>query len=132
MDVLNMDLRQHESQVYGKERLCRLVCISICVTYFVDGKILALVGYMEKWAGVLEVFVIPSIHVPQHGHVFVRMVKRALDELFECLPIHRMESSAWATKASDKWMETLGFTCEGTLVNYTPEKITYKMWARYS
>lgn len=129
--VLNMALREHENVVYGKESLCRLVSFSTCVTYIADNDILAIVGYMEKWDGVLEVYVLPSDHVADHGLEFLFKVRKALSNLFKCLPIHRMESSAWANDATDAWMKALKFECEGTLKEYTSYKHTYRMWARF-
>lgn len=125
-----IELRAHEATYIDRDFLVAIGETGICCTCLIDGAILAIVGFFEKWPGVIQVFVIPSIHVPRAPKSFVKYVKAALDRLATDFNYHRLQTESKADEQTDKWMRVLGFECEGVLKSYSSAKEDYKMWAR--
>lgn len=131
-DLVLMEILPEERQLMDIGMMEAIIDNSTCHTVFApDGKIIAIMGFHELWAGVIEVFVIPSVHLPKYGKTIVRLAKTHLSNLFKVLDIHRIQSASRATPQIDKWMQVLGFTCEGTMVGYSPGGTDYRMWARW-
>lgn len=128
-----IDLRDQEKELLDARYLVAVSEMenASCATLMCDGRILAIVGFKEIWEGVVEVFVVPSKYIPYHKVAFVRRIKRYLNNLQEDLGLHRMQTASLADEATDRWMQALGFVCEGTLVRYTSTQQNYRMWARY-
>jgi hypothetical protein len=100
------------------------------VTATTNGRILYIAGYYQLHSGVFELFVIPSIYVPEHPIVFHRSVQRWIDSILEEEPgIHRLQTLSIGLPERDTWMEALGFVCEGTLFRYTKSGQDWRMWA---
>ncbi len=127
----DLQVRDHELNYIGLDNLAGLIAGSTSVTYFIEDKPVAIVGYIKVWPGTIEVFVIPDKRLKEHGYKVVRHLKKILTIMLEDLPIHRMQTDSLADDETDKWMRVLGFTCEGTMPYYTPEKHTYRRWGRY-
>lgn len=133
-DLESFAVREHE-QGYGIDNLKWLVDNSVCQMFIMNGEPLAILGYTNKWEGVIEVYVLPSKNLSRLPGAlsfrFVRHLQKILNNMLEDMPIHRMQTDSVADDATDKWMRVLGFTCEGTMPYYTPTKDTHRRWARY-
>lgn len=123
-DKANIDLDMFKSLAYMDAEKAQMQ------TLVADGRIIAIIGYMQLWPGVLEVFVLPSIYIPQHPVAFVRKIRRYLKSLEHTLDTHRIQSTARADDDTTRWMIALGFAPEGFLKKYTRDKSNYVMWAR--
>jgi len=101
-------------------------------TLFIDGRVVAVYGFVERFPGVIVVFVVPSVYVSKYPVIVFRHTCRMLNNLEETIrPLHRIETMAFASADIDKWMERLGFVCEGVHKNWSRDKDTFKTWARY-
>lgn len=133
-DLVDIDMREHERETINIDNLMFQMCLpnSQCGTMFAnDGTIICLVGICELWNGVFQVFVIPSRDMRKYGVGVVRQVRRLLDSIQISHKAHRMQSWSLDDTQTNKWMETLGFTCEGKMLYFTNNKHDYNMWARY-
>ena len=134
--LLEIDVRLHERQVTEvtsllcmcKELAAQEQCASLVAE---DGTVVAILGYIKLWQGCLEVFIVPSEHVAKYAKGFVQAVKHHLAEIQERENAHRLQTASWAELQTDSWMSHLGFTCEGTLRQYTKNRLDYRMWAKY-
>lgn len=124
-------IREHERGLTDVERLVRLRDSSHLAIMTYNEEMVAIVGYQVIWEGVVEVFVIPSVHVPRHRKRFFREVKGWFCTLHENHDLHRIQTYSRADPQTDSWMEHLGFVSEGTLVGYSQNKDDYRMWAKY-
>lgn len=130
-DIEDIELRDHEAQLVNFGKLCEAVKFGHFNTLLSEDKrIVAIVGYIEPMKGVLDVMVIPSIHVPEFALSFIRYVKTALNVIAHMVPAHRMQTFSKADPQTDKWMKILGFECEGTMRQFTSDKQDYRIWAR--
>lgn len=124
-----LEMRAHEQELISPERLRKLRDVAN-TTLVQDrtGLIVAMIGYLTLWPGVIEVFVIPSIHVHKYPIAFVKNIRGWLVTLRENAELHRIQTSSLADEATDRWMRCMGFVCEGTLVGYTEKRHDYRMW----
>lgn len=99
------------------------------ITLIHEGRIIACMGFMEILPGIADVWLIPSIYVPKVPKLFLREVRQYLDAVIEALGFHRLQTVGRTDAYHTRWMEYLGFTCEGTMKNYH-QKQDYYMWAR--
>lgn len=112
------------------EGLTKLHKVSIALTMCYDGRILGSMGFLDMWPGVCEVWVIPSRHLDRYGLVFARAVKRNLQTLIDDDKMHRIQVTAIDDNRHNRWLEWLGFKCEGVMKNYSYQKQDFKMWSR--
>lgn len=94
-----------------------------------DGLVLGVFGYIEMWPGVFEVWAFPSIHVKKYSMVYLRTVKQYINVIIKTFDPHRIQSDAVADDLHDRWMEFLGFKCEGTKEQYFVDKTDARQWA---
>lgn len=97
-----------------------------------NGKIIAIIGFVFLWAGVANVFVIPSVHIPNAKISFVLHIKSELKRVMKQYGIRRAQTNSISDPAIDRWMTILGFECEGLRKEYSADKRDYKAWARFS
>lgn len=125
-----LHVREHERETVDLEQLKALASNASAWTFVADGRIIFVGGYVELWKGVAEVFVLPSVYISDDALGFQRAVKRTLEQWAAENGWHRMQSSSLADDKTDRWMKSLGFTCEGTLLKYTANQLNYRQWAR--
>lgn len=129
-DVYEMTIREHDRELLQKGVIAHFITIGEYET-LIDNEtdsILGIGGAHELWEGVAEVLIVPSDKLCDHGKILCRIAKRRLDLFQE--KYHRLQTSSLADPKTDKWMEHLGFECEGTLKAYSANKDDYRMWAR--
>src|ERR1043166_4291734 len=98
LDII--DLREHERKLLNMDMLQALSAIGQCLTLIYDGRILGVVGYVEKWAGVFDVFVIPGKYIERYALVYARKVKQYVERLKETFDIHRMQTASLASTSN--------------------------------
>lgn len=129
-----LELREAERVTMSHDPLSGLhvknmIEVSIATCMMHQGKMLCIMGFYEHWPGVYNVWILPSVYAVEHKLVFLRAAKRYVKRLWNDLQCHRLQSNAIQDKLHNDWMAFLGFKLEGTLVNYTPDMISYDMWA---
>jgi len=128
----DIELREYENGYINRDWIVNVANQGSVATCFMGDTVILILGYIEEWPGVIRVFVIPSVYVPQFAKSVVRFVKNSLARLASDFGYHRMFTESLANEQTDKWMRVLGFECEGTLKKYSANKEDYKMWARVS
>ncbi len=131
-----MDLRQHEIDNVlaiqnSRERIEALTSSGTCGTIVYDGKILGSMGIFDMWVGVCEVWVLPSVLVPQHALIFARVIKRYLDNIIELNHYKRIQVSALNDKTHNRFFEWLGFDREtpNGMKGFSLKGCNYNMWS---
>lgn len=106
-----------------------MVDSSFCATIVRGSTIIAIMGFYELWPGTIEVWVLPSIHIPEYAKSYLRHVKRYINNIKKTFKPHRMQTMAINDELHDKWMGFLGFKKEGIIEKYSADKVDYAMWA---
>lgn len=123
-------LREHEERCVEVRQFLQTITVGT-VTLVDDGRVIAIMGMYLLWTGVLEVFVLPSVYVGLRPVGYCLFVRKILDRLIKADPtLHRVQTRSLDDEQTNRWMEMLGFTCEGNMEAYTSNKDNYKMWAR--
>lgn len=92
------------------------------LTLVIDGRVIACFGYFLVFPGVVEVWLIPSIHIDKYSLTFVRIVRRYLDQTAALFQWHRIQTVTEMDGRHRKWMKVLGFKEEGILEKYFNHK----------
>ena len=129
------DIRDHEANGMlslpdAKERLSALQENSVAGTMVYDGRVLCAAGFIELWAGVVELWLLPTDRLKESPVVFARSMRTYIDKLAKDLKWHRMQTVAKADQEHERWLSWVGFKVEGIMPAYSFRKETYKMWAR--
>jgi len=131
-DWQEIDLRQWERENINVESVYAVSSYGQLFTVRQDGRILALMGFWQKWDGVWEVYVYPSIHTPKYPVFYVKRVRNLLRTIARSHNMRRQQTISLADESTDRWMKALGFECEGTLKEFTPKREDCRMWARFN
>lgn len=126
-----MDVRDWEARLIDREQLIRLKEVATLYTVAVGSEIIAVMGHMFRWAGVYEVFIIPSRHIDSFSYkkAFVKAARELLADLEAAGSLVRLQTSALDDDLHNKWMTSIGFESEGIMRKYRGNR-DYKMWAR--
>lgn len=130
MQVRDHELRNIFAEGSIDDKLKALEMLGNGATILYDGRILGVMGFMEMWSGVCEVWVLPSEHIGRYGIVFAKLVKKNLKMLQEVKKFHRLQVTAKDDIKHNRWLTWLGFVCEGTLRKYSVNQDNYKIWSR--
>lgn len=126
LDIIQM--RAHEFEVLTLDGICGLAKSGECHTYIYRGRILCIAGKVDRWQGVAEVYIIPSVYVPIYAVAFQKAVKAQLNLWSE--KYHRLQTASIDDDRTERWMKSLGFKSEGVLEQYAPNRINYRQWSR--
>lgn len=129
-EMRHSELTRLDADPKSLEKMVALANFGVGGTMFHDGRVLAIIGYFELWPGVMEVWAFPSVYVEQYAMIYLRTVKRYVNQILETHSVHRLQTTSLADDVHDRWMMFLGFTCEGTMVKHSVDKRDYRMWAR--
>ena len=99
-------------------------------TFVKDGKIITCIGVIPLWEGVYEVWQMPSTHIKEGKIEYVKTMRELMLKTAKELKAHRFQSCCPADELHDRWMECMGFECEGLLKEYSRFKEDFKIWAR--
>jgi len=130
-----MDVREREQgTILADQRIMNMLAVHSghmdAETIIYDGRVIACMGFLEIIPGVVEVWLIPSIYVKTIPKLFLKTVKSRLEVLASTLGFHRMQTVGPEGEFNEKWMQWIGFKCEGRM-EYYHDKKDYLMWARY-
>lgn len=131
-----MDIRQEEEESLFtledvEDRFRCLKELSIDAKAFMyDGRIIFCAGYYEQWPGVIECWMVPSIHVQKAKLGFCRILKGYVDDIIGFHKCHRFQTTAPNDDLHARWMRFLGLEKEGTMRLYTHDQKDYCMYAK--
>lgn len=96
-----------------------------------EGVIIACAGIVVPWAGVGELWSIPSSLVRHHKIGFARVALRLIEEVQRAKNLHRLHSFVLVQDAkASKFMRWLDFKCEGILECFGANSESYWMFAK--
>jgi len=130
-----MDIREHEllgafTLKNMRQRLENIEKTCMALTILYDGRVLGVMGSIEFWPGVCEVWVIPSTHIKEYSLIFARVIKKNLKNLEDVYGYHRIQVTALHDELHNRWLSYLGFKCEGILKKFSMKKQDFSIWAR--
>lgn len=131
-----MDLRPEEtmgaSLTVVKQRVSELSSQSVqALTYTYDGRIIAAMGFISLWDGVIQGWVVPTVHVYTVPVSFAKTVKRYIEAVAETFNCRRFQTGSYVDPLHKRWMQFLGFESEGVMKQFTPDKRDYENYARF-
>lgn len=129
--LLGMQLREHEAERLDLEKLVAVAFAGQAQTIYVNGEAVCIIGYYHIFPSVIELFVVPTVRMPAYALTVIRELKMFLDMLKTdpFLKVHRIQTASIADAQTDKWMRLFGFQCEGTLRQFTEDRLDYRMWS---
>lgn len=114
------------------ERITRLAKESVqAATFLYDGRVIFCAGFFQLWPGVIEVWMIPSVHLKNCPVYFAKTIKRYVVNIAQDFKVHRMQTTSYDDAFHERWMGFLGFTKEATMKNFTFDKNSMCLYARY-
>lgn len=102
-------------------------------TIFKDDKIIAIIGLVELWPGLIEIWAIISKYASRYWLSFSKAMRKMLDFWVDEMKAHRTQMLI-REKFSDKlvrWAEFLGFEFEAELKRFGPTGENYLLFARF-
>lgn len=99
-------------------------------TFLHAGRILFCAGHIELWPGVAQVWMFPSVYVPEQPMDFCKTLKYYIDQIIHDHDYHRVETTSPEDDFHTRWMEWLGFEKEGVMRQYSNTRTDYGMYAR--
>lgn len=130
MDIREIERNSIFSDPNISGRLSVLASEGFAYTLLEDGRIIACGGICPIMPGVATAWIIPSEWVPQYSKTFVKVVKAQIDKMMEDMNLHRVETTCVDDELHSKWMEHIGFECEGVKKWYDSNKNNYKIFAK--
>lgn len=130
--LLLMDLRDHEKKILGDNPATKVYGLHegcAATTMLCEGRVVCVLGYLELWPGVWDIWIFPSVYMKDYALPISREIRRIMDNRLQNSQVHRIQSACLADPLHDRWMEFLGFQCEGVLQQYGADKQDFKMWA---
>jgi hypothetical protein len=100
------------------------------VSLMVQDKVVAIIGSLELWPGVCEIWSIISQDISEYRMSFCRWAKKLLTALEKEKRYHRIQLRAIDDAVHTNFCLWLGFTYEGTMKMYGPDKQNYIIWAK--
>lgn len=100
-------------------------------TFLFDGRVVFCAGFKQVWPGVLEVWMIPSVHIKKTPISFARVLKGYIKRIAADFKIHRMHTTSFDDPFHERWMAFMGFVKEGTMQQFTQDKRNMCLYARY-
>lgn len=99
-------------------------------TMMYNGRVIFCAGYMQMWSGVMECWMLPSIHVNKVTLSFSRIIKDYIDAILSHEKCHRVQVTAPDDAFHARWMKFLGMKKEGSLRHYGPNKEDHCIYAK--
>jgi hypothetical protein len=99
-------------------------------TWLDDDGVLAVVGVDELWSGVGVVWTLITERSRERGFALTRNVLREIGKLHNKGYWRLQATVARGDEEARLWIVRLGFSFEGTMVAYGPNKETHDMYAR--
>lgn len=101
------------------------------VTLTEAGKLYAVFGCVPVWPGVVETFFIPSKDFDKKKVAGIKLVKQNEEIMKRALNVHREQTTCPVTnKVAKRWLEFLGYSQEGIMKEYGPNREDHYRFAR--
>lgn len=128
------DVREYEKDLLSNpdslEMLEARANMGDSYTLMHDGRVLAFAGLFFIHEGVAEVWIIPTGYMYKFPRVFARNMRDLFQQYIDTGRIHRFQTLCQDDAMISRWMEWLGFECEGVLRQYSQDKKDYRQYAR--
>lgn len=124
-----IDLREHESVLFQNPHFAECLEGSLAYTACYNGRVMCAYGIIPYVKGIGEIWLLPSVYLGKEAIKLGRRAKLWLEDTRQDLGLHRMETLCLNDELHTRWMEFLGFECEGVKRKYWDGK-DYKMWGR--
>ncbi len=98
-------------------------------SHMIDGRIVYISCFIPTTPGVVEVWMHPSIYVPQYKLAVIKHVKWWLQDVAERCNARRIQTWGDTSAQSDRWLAYLGFKCEGVLQSFRPDGGPASVWS---
>lgn len=100
-------------------------------TAIAGSEIIACAGVVEVWSGVGEAWMLVSDLVEKYPVFFHRTVKDILNAIYKKYQFQRIQATVRADfEKGHRWIETLGFKCEGLMKRYGIDQADHYRYAR--
>lgn len=133
LDVADLNLEEFEGVGQSQDTLNKIqgmAELGAAVTLLWDGRIIGFTGYLPLWAGVAEVWLIPTKYVGIKPLLLVRTLERYIRGIMETQKLHRIQTIAIDDKPHSRFLEALGFVSEGLAKDYMGKGADRRYWAR--
>jgi len=138
-DISQVDpyqLREHEINVFGAygnllEVIEKLFKISDAYCLMIDDEVISFAGIKPIWAGVGDIWQMPTINVSKHLVTYCKCTNLLLDQWWGKYALHRMQTICLDDRIHNRWHKFLKFHKEGTLKHYGMGGEDYALFARY-
>ena len=129
LEIINM--REHERDVVNLSANTGEILeqSTVARTGVIDGRVIACGGVVKNLFGNGEVWLIPSVYLPEHRVTYLRLVLDWLDDVSKAFEIKRMQTACLDDDLHNAYMVYLGFAKEGQMKQYALGK-DYCMWGR--
>lgn len=127
-----MHLRPLEIEEFNgcREAIEDMISLSKSVALLHGDMPVSLQGFYEFMPGILQVWAIPSTNIHIHLKEYIRVYRDLMQIYFEeDSKIRRVQTWSVDDDLHNRWMEHVGFECEGTMKNFSHTGRDYKMWA---
>ena len=129
-----MDVRNYEQEnvvpFLNSSMLTQMETSGWAYTLVKDGRLVACLGGVRLWPGVWEIWQIPSVYVHKYSKSYCQTILGILDKGAVEESVWRYQTHSPADELHDRWMEFIGFECEGTMKEYTRARKDFRIWAR--
>lgn len=132
-----MDLLPDESTVVLGERAFFTSLVdgeqpsSVCLTFCDNDRPIMFGGWWEPEPGLMRIFIVPGRDALRRPRALVHQAKwwiRHVEQNYYGLT--RIETYCVPQAKINRWMEFLGFCCEGKLQRYTEAGQEYQVWSK--
>jgi hypothetical protein len=108
-----------------------LISVGAGFSMIEDGQCIGCGGVIPRWSGVGEVWIAVSENLRRRPLLLVKETLRVMDMLNTRSGFHRLQLHIPSTDTGLKrWAESLGFTFEGRMLQYGPDKRDHDLYAR--
>lgn len=132
-DLANLNVKEFEGVGYNQgtfDKISAMASMGVAMTLMWDGRIIAFTGFLPLWTGVAEVWLIPTKYVGDKPVLLIRTLKRYIEGIVEDHKLHRLQTIAIDDEKHSRFLQILGFQCEGLAMDYVGRGLHRKYWAR--
>jgi len=132
MDIRKAEQRNIEQMPDYVERLKHQQSLGLSCTAIIDGDGPACSwGYIPQWPGVYECWFLSSYLIERYPILTIRHSRYHIESDAITLKAHRLQMSVDASdRIAMRYAHALGFSSEGVMKSYGPDKADYERLAR--
>lgn len=108
-----------------------LITAGVCFSMVEDNRVIGCGGLIPKWKGVGEVWIAVSSELKDRPLLLVKETLRCLHMFNTRGGYHRIQMHIRSEDTGlHRWAESLGFTFEGKMRQYGPDRLDHDLYAR--